>query len=158
MFGHGGKDAGFTNDLLAYVNKGEGMIIMANGDNAGPLISELQVSLSDLYGWNTHKRSHIKEFKQEKAVIKSFAGTYEFLQTVPGIDQYLIDVSVEDNHLLIRDDNDNSTSIMVPIDHLEFANIESGRKVKFNKTPDGKIEGFVWSGRWEFKKLTGPDS
>jgi CubicO group peptidase (beta-lactamase class C family) len=50
-FHHDGKNAGFTNRLLAFVSPKNAVIIMTNGDNGGKLIGEIQSSIFGYYGW-----------------------------------------------------------------------------------------------------------
>ena len=50
-FGHGGKNEGFTNNLVAFAHKGRAVIIMTNGDNGGMLIGEIQKSIFEHYQW-----------------------------------------------------------------------------------------------------------
>jgi len=49
VFGHGGKNLGFTNNFRAFVNQGDGFVVMTNGDSGGKLIKALMMSISDHY-------------------------------------------------------------------------------------------------------------
>ncbi len=49
VFGHGGKNLGFTNNFRAFVNQGDGFVVMTNGDSGGALINALMLSISDHY-------------------------------------------------------------------------------------------------------------
>jgi len=55
LFKHGGKNEGFTNDMLAFAYKGDAVIVMTNADNGGALIREIMFAISDQYGWNIRK-------------------------------------------------------------------------------------------------------
>ena len=153
LFQHGGKNAGFTNHFVAFVDKGDGMVIMTNSDGARPLIQQLRIAISDLYGWDIYERTELTPVKVENTLLTSIAGTYEFEEQVPGIDQYLISIAIEGDRLHIRDDNDGSTNIMLPVAELEFANVKSGQRAVFERNDKGQIRGFIWSGRWRFTKL-----
>ena len=48
-FGHGGKNAGFTNIFISSVYQHNAIIIMTNGDNGGELIPKIRKSISDYY-------------------------------------------------------------------------------------------------------------
>jgi CubicO group peptidase (beta-lactamase class C family) len=52
-FGHGGSNWGFRCSLLAHVRKGYGVVVMANGDAAGGLITELEARVASAYGWDS---------------------------------------------------------------------------------------------------------
>jgi len=51
-FGHGGANWGFRCNLVAHVRKGYGVVIMTNGDNGGPVISELEARIAAAYNWD----------------------------------------------------------------------------------------------------------
>lgn len=54
IFKHGGSNAGFKSNYTAFVNKGEAIIIMTNGDNGYSLIYEIEKALSDFYKMGIH--------------------------------------------------------------------------------------------------------
>jgi CubicO group peptidase (beta-lactamase class C family) len=54
VFGHNGKNLGFTNTFKAFVNKGEGMIVMSNGDNGGSINSAIMTAISKHYEMGTN--------------------------------------------------------------------------------------------------------
>ena len=51
IFQHNGKNAGFTNNMLAFISPKNAVIIMTNGDNGKKLIEEVQSSIFKYYGW-----------------------------------------------------------------------------------------------------------
>jgi CubicO group peptidase (beta-lactamase class C family) len=55
IFQHGGKNAGFTNDLVSSAYQGNAIIVMTNADNGGKLIREIEKAISDYYGWGLRK-------------------------------------------------------------------------------------------------------
>ncbi len=54
IFKHGGSNAGFKSNYTAFVNKGDAIIIMTNGDNGYSLIYEIEKVLSDYYKMGIH--------------------------------------------------------------------------------------------------------
>jgi len=52
-FGHGGSNWGFRGDLLAHRLKGYGVVIMANADSGGVVISELRARVAAAYNWDS---------------------------------------------------------------------------------------------------------
>jgi CubicO group peptidase (beta-lactamase class C family) len=52
LFGHGGADTGFQADAVASLDRGYGIIIMANSDNSFPLFRELERAVFAEYGWD----------------------------------------------------------------------------------------------------------
>ena len=53
IFRHGGKNAGFTNTMIACAHQGRAVIIMTNGDRGRPLINEIRDSIFRHYQWNS---------------------------------------------------------------------------------------------------------
>ena len=50
-FGHGGVDEGFEADVVGYVSRGQGVVIMANTNLAQMLFDEIKASVASAYGW-----------------------------------------------------------------------------------------------------------
>ena len=48
-FQHGGKNAGFTNNIIGFAYSGDAVIVMTNADNGGKLIAEILRSISKYY-------------------------------------------------------------------------------------------------------------
>ncbi len=51
LFGHGGKNKGFTNHFVSFAHLGNALIIMTNGDSGQGLINEIQESIFNVYQW-----------------------------------------------------------------------------------------------------------
>ena len=52
-FSHGGSNWGFRCNLVAHVRKGYGIVIMTNGDNGGPVMSEIEARVAAAYNWDS---------------------------------------------------------------------------------------------------------
>ena len=52
IFQHGGKNAGFTNHMMAYAHRGDAIVVMTNADGAGGLIDEVVRSIAGFYDWD----------------------------------------------------------------------------------------------------------
>lgn len=50
-FGHGGSNMGFKSDLVAFVENGDGAVILTNGDNGGMLAASLLRAIAHEYKW-----------------------------------------------------------------------------------------------------------
>lgn len=50
-FGHGGKNAGFTNNMTAFISGGKGAIVMTNADRGNGLIQEILQAIAEVYQW-----------------------------------------------------------------------------------------------------------
>ena len=52
IFKHDGKNAGFTNQLVAFANSGNAVIILTNADRGILLINEILRGMEDFYSWD----------------------------------------------------------------------------------------------------------
>lgn len=78
-FGHDGTNEGYNSSLIIYPETCQGAAIMANSDNAKPLIAELLRSIADTYHWpDTMSSTVMKRKLQSPAPAARFQGTFSF--------------------------------------------------------------------------------
>lgn len=78
-FGHDGTNEGYNSSLILYPETCQGAAIMANSDNAKPLIAELLRSIADTYHWpDTMSSTVMKRNPQSPTPAARFQGTYSF--------------------------------------------------------------------------------
>lgn len=53
-FGHGGHNHGYQSSMLAFLDDGEGVVVMTNGDRGDELADALIRAISTEYGWPPH--------------------------------------------------------------------------------------------------------
>lgn len=150
VFSHGGKNAGFTNNMVAFAERGNAVIVMTNGDNGGRLMSEIIMTISQHYGWNLGKPREIETQQMSKDELSKYTGRYQLDFQVPGIGDYIIAVKVKDNGLLIEDPHD-SDSVIIPISNTTFMDIENGDTAVFDLSEGN--EGFRWNNQYQLNKL-----
>ncbi len=76
-FGHGGANAGFRCQMTAYLNGGQGAVVMTNGDNGSLVINELLRAVAAEYGWPGYPGPREKTIAQvDPAIYKAYAGVY----------------------------------------------------------------------------------
>lgn len=153
IFQHGGKNEGFTNNMLAFARRGDALIVMTSADRGGPLISEITRAISKLYGWNISNPREIEVITLSEEELKEFAGKYKYSEQVPGIGDYFVEVKVENNGLLVFDPNNNETDHLKPVEKTKFIDIIGGNPVEFKKNFGGKITGFSWNERFHYSKV-----
>lgn len=83
-FAHGGSNMGFQNSLYAFVDHGDGAIVMTNGDNGGALAQGLMRAIATEYGWPSHATKLRPAVPLSPAQHKALAGRYE----VPGMGHF----------------------------------------------------------------------
>jgi len=149
IFVHGGKNAGFTNNFSAYVDRGDGLVIMANGDNAGPLIAELKVAISSHYHWDLADIIMLTPVKISEEISTAIAGEYRY----DADPDYLISLSVTDDHIALYIHENEEKQLFIPTSNEVITNLTSGSKISFKKDEQGKTTGLTWSDSYQFTKI-----
>ncbi|WP_395399977.1 serine hydrolase domain-containing protein [Pseudoduganella sp. UC29_106] len=73
-FSHGGSNAGYRTTMVAYTERGDGVVVMTNGDRGDELAGEVVRAVAAAYNWPTQR------MKEKRAVAASAA----MLATMPG--------------------------------------------------------------------------
>lgn len=152
FFRHGGKNAGFTNVLTAAAYKGTGLIIMTSGDNGGALIDEIVFAVSKYYDWGLGAPKMIETVDLEEDYLKSLVGAFQYVEQVPGIGDYVVDLRLENGQLIAFDRPEQKDYPFVATSKTEFICIQTGDRVSFTKHEDGAID-FLWNGYYKFMPI-----
>ncbi len=153
LFRHGGKNAGFTNEMVAFANQGKAVIVMTNADNGGKLIGEILRSVSKVYGWGISDSETIEIINLPIEKLERFVGKYKLNFQVPNIGDYLIDISIKNNQLFVSDPNNGETNVLAATEQLKFIDLEIGDKVEFQVSEELGKSGLLWAGRFQFHKV-----
>jgi CubicO group peptidase (beta-lactamase class C family) len=78
QFSHSGGNEGFRCHMLAYPERGQGAVIMTNGDLGGALLPEILRSLSVEYGWPDFQPTEKEVYALDNQQLETYAGTYRF--------------------------------------------------------------------------------
>jgi hypothetical protein len=118
----------------AYASKGQGAVIMTNGDNGAALTSEVLRSIAAEYGWPDHKVEIRTPVTMSSEQLSAFAGTY----TTSGGE-----VTITATGKGIRLRTPGPIADFLPESVTRFFPITDGAPpLVFEKNPDGKVTGF----------------
>ena len=145
IFGHGGKNAGFTNDMKAFVNQGNAIIVMTNADNGGKLIAEVKNSISNYYKWSISQPKTIEIIELSDADLKQFKGKYELKKY-----NVTLNVKYKENKLFVPNTPFGNLKL-IPMTNTKFIDLESGTTIEFSV--DKKVDGFMVNNNYKFKKI-----
>jgi len=151
LFGHGGKNAGFTNNFLAFANQGDAVIVMTNGDNGGDLMNAIIRSVSNQYDWNILKARTVETVRLSRAQMQSLTGRYQLDREVPGIGAYFIEISLMGEKLRVHDPNDGEVSLLTPLSDHTFMDLRNADEVE--STQEGEQVGCLWNGYFQFYRV-----
>ncbi len=153
IFQHGGKNAGFTNNMMAFAYKGEAVIVMTNADNGGRLIGEILRSASNYYDWGIAESRVVDILDIPIEELQKFTGNYKYIEKVPGIGDYIFTITIKNQKLLLHDNPENRDHTIQPVEPLKFIDVVSSDNIDFDLDEEGKITSLLWNGRFKFVKV-----
>ena len=152
LFGHGGKNAGFTNNMIAAARQGFAIIVMTSADQGGALMSEVIRGASEHYKWGLDAPRRVRLIGLSEGDLQQWAGRYLLDFQVPDVGgDYWIEVSVKEGKLFVDDTNNGQQQYLSPRDTLEFLDMENGDEV-YLKMQDGQAE-LTFNGRYRFVRV-----
>ena len=153
IFGHGGKNAGFSNNLISFAHQGDAVIIMTNADNGIALINEILNSISAYYGWGISNPKVIDVIKMPVEQLDKLTGKYKLNFQVPEIGDYFIEIGIKDSSLMVNDLFTGQTNRLYPIQELRFIEIETLQELQFQISADSAIIGLLYNNQYPFSKI-----
>lgn len=148
IFSHMGKNAGFNSCLVAYRDRGQGAVIMTNGDNGGDLCMEILFSIAKVYGWQVPKPEEADLVDVPMKILESYVGSYQRTGSNGTHHIALSDAGLvmKAGHLI------PSWSDMYPVSENRFLlrNINLYGDIVFTKDSSGNVDGFEVTGSENF--------
>jgi CubicO group peptidase (beta-lactamase class C family) len=152
FFAHNGANEGFRCFLIGYPSRGQGAVIMTNGDLGGDLYLEILRSLSAEYGWPDFKAVEKEVAAVAAAELEALAGIYQFapadrIKLTPG------------NGCLFADPvflppDGKGRAVFYPESALSFFSTETDVNLTFAKSPQGRVTGLTWKRGESRRKAT----
>ena len=153
VFGHNGKNLGFTASFKAFINKGEGMIVMSNGDNAGVVIQEIMTAISEYYGMGTDRRMGIDAVTLSLDELNAFTGQFKLTTDVGHVGEYILKLRLIKGNLRVKSPDLDQLDRLVPTDSETFVSTLSGNRFVFSRNKAGKYSGLLVSKEYEFVRI-----
>ena len=134
-FSHGGGNKGFVCMLFAFVNKGQGAVIMTNSDNGNELVFEILRALSSVYGWSIlePREMVLVEIAPEKLI--SYTGDYRAADEPDT--PVVVYIEKDQLHIMSSETGDWALS---PISETEFVYMDGGVVLTFIKGNDDRYD------------------
>jgi hypothetical protein len=142
-FGHGGSNAGFKSRWVVFANRGDGAVVMTNGDQGSALAGEILRAVSHVYDWPGFTPRVRSVASLDREALAGYAGRYE----LPGAD---VTVRLEVGEgVLTGTQNDGPAFTLHPAADAEdtFFDAEDGREVVFRRGAQGEVISLVAGGR-----------
>ena len=144
LFGHGGKNAGFTNNFYAFARQKNAAIIMTNADQGGNLIGEIFRAISKQYNWNVNEYKLVKAIEMPLTNLELLAGSYK-------IGDYKVDMEIREGTLTAVHPGSPKGTGLIPVDTLKFVDGLSGSELQFQTATDSIKAGFLIDGNQFYK-------
>lgn len=139
LFGHGGKNAGFTNNMIASVYQGDGIIVMTSADAGNDVISAMQSSISTFYKMDISSSQELELYDISSAELAKFPGKYKY----DGDREMVAIVKIKNNKLVIKLGSNHELEAIGP---MEFFDVNDPETITFTTDDDGKTKGFTLKG------------
>lgn len=133
-FRHGGSNAGFRCQFIAFIEGGKGAVVMTNSDSGGDLVREILYTIADEYDWPELRPTEKTVVELDPAVLQEYAGRYELAEL--GV----ITVEVADNSLWADVAGERRVELL-PESETEFFVRDDGTRVTFIRE-DGRVVAF----------------
>lgn len=149
VFYHSGKNVGYTNFMIGYAQRGDGIIVLTNADNGGYLFSEIIRGVSELNYWDFMTPMDLETVEVTPEILDTYVGTYTLKL---GNELYTLKVERDGANIKLIDlDEDNQEYSLRALSETKFRDIDDGEKVDFIKDADGKIV-LLWDEQYRFKR------
>lgn len=153
LFGHGGKNAGFSNNMMGFVNKGDAVVVMTNGDNGTKIMQEILAAVSAQYDWNIINPKTIKTTMPSTEVLEAIAGNFKSKRQLLPTGDYIVEMKNVDGQLTVFDKTDQEVTTFVQIEALTFMDIASGSVLEFKREADQSIKSVTYNRQLEFVRV-----
>lgn len=132
-FSHGGSNEGFKCMMFAYVETGQGAVVMTNGNQGSALANEILRSIAREYGWPDFQPVERTVAQVNPALFAEYVGEYEvFVGKVV--------VTTEGGKLYVQPPRQSKQELL-PSSETEFFLSSENIKVVFTKDAQGAVKG-----------------
>src|SRR6185312_3627773 len=135
-FTHGGSNAGFEGDFVAYEHHGDGAVVLTNAQGGGALAQQIVQSVATEYGWPDLGAVVHTEVKQPTETLAKYVGVYQFQ---PGVYQV---IRLQGDQLTAQLSQQQAFPIFAEGDGKFFFKIVEAR-LEFMRDSSGKVTGLV---------------
>lgn len=144
-FQHDGSTPGYKARLFGYSHRGQGMVILTNGDRGGELADELMYSVAAAYGWPDFQVSTRHIVPIPASNLGMYVGQYRM---APGA---FVVVTAQGGKLFAQVRGRNNAELLPDgPDHFFMLN---GPTVQFVRSNQGAVEELVFDGNFQAKRV-----
>jgi CubicO group peptidase (beta-lactamase class C family) len=135
-FAHGGVDAGFESQLVAYERTGDGAVVMTNAQGGLRLASAIVRSIASVYGWPDLQPIARTRAAVDRGTLAAYVGVYELTPT------FSIAITLENGQLMEQATGQSKFPIF-PESQSKFFLKVVGAELEFFKESDGQVSHLI---------------
>ena len=135
-FGHSGANEGFRSEFVAFVHRGQGAVVMTNGDTGGGLLSELINSIAAVYGWPDYTTEPKPLAQIDPKIYDKYVGEYEVSPNE------VFSVTRDGDHLFIQTPNHGKAPVFLESE-TDFFLTMAEERIGFLVDGQGSVTGLV---------------
>jgi CubicO group peptidase (beta-lactamase class C family) len=134
-FGHAGSNEGFRCDFEAYIDSGQGVVIMTNANSGDAIIGEIRRAVAQEYSWPDFKPEQKAAIPVDPATLSAYPGVY---QTTVG-DVVLIKLTLRDGRLYLQADPFGAEPVQLFAESMSQFFAKEGFSITLNRNKDGSV-------------------
>lgn len=138
----GGSNQGYRSKMAAFLETGQGAVVMTNGEGGDDLNNEVLRGIAHIYGWPALGPIEKTVVEVDPLVLEQFVGDY-ILADYP---DFPINIKVEKNILILNTEADGETRDLHPESETHFFSTASTRKYTFIRDDQGIVIAMEASG------------
>ncbi len=141
-FGHGGSNHGFKAQLQAFVEEGQGVAIMTNGDQGSALAQEIIQAVGEAYRWPGPGPRTVDVAALAPALLARVEGRYR-----PPDQSVTVRLTVQGDHVLGLVEERGDEESFYPLSETRFIGLSSGQEIELVLDAAGKVTALTLGGR-----------
>jgi CubicO group peptidase (beta-lactamase class C family) len=136
---HGGANQGYRCESILFTARGDGAVVMTNGDSGMPFCWEVFNAVAALHDWPGYLPAAAAAFPLPSETLARYAGLY---RAVTGIDEGHRFTVTLDGPGIVGHMDGQPPSRLVPLSEVEFFSQSSPFIMRFDVGADGEPTGF----------------
>jgi len=131
---HGGSNEGYKCNLIAFPEKGQGAVIMTNGDGGGNLSSEITRAIAKEYDWGVFMAIEKTNVEIDPMLYDQYVGEYEIMP------EFIVKVSKGESRLILEIPGEGLSEYF-PETSTHFIATNGGPNIWFVCGKNGEVNG-----------------
>jgi CubicO group peptidase (beta-lactamase class C family) len=132
---HGGWNEGFHSDFLGFLNTGQGVVWMTNGENGKLLGHEVMRGLAKVFGWPVYSQLEKIVAQVDPAVYARLAGKFRYVD----YPEFSVEIIKDGDHLVLQESEGGIRFQLYPESENEFFCLHRHEKFTFIINAQGEV-------------------